>query len=60
MLNEGKLATRMRLEGQICCLCRIPLAPPHPMAPGATDEDYYRGNIDGPLERGATGTGEPT
>ncbi len=21
------------------------IAPPHPMAPGATDEDYYRGNI---------------
>ena len=23
------------------------IAPPHPMAPGATDEDYYRGNIQG-------------
>jgi hypothetical protein len=32
MLNEGKLAKRMREEGQICCLCRIPLAPPHPLA----------------------------
>jgi NADH-quinone oxidoreductase subunit I len=21
------------------------LAPPHDMAPGSTDEDYYRGNI---------------
>jgi hypothetical protein len=31
MLNEGKLAKRMREEGQICCACRIPLAPPHPM-----------------------------
>src|ERR1700722_1874397 len=36
------------------------IAPPHPMTPGATDEDYYRGNIDGPLERGATNTGPPT
>jgi hypothetical protein len=32
MLNEGTLAKRMREQGQICCLCRIPLAPPHPMA----------------------------
>jgi hypothetical protein len=32
MPNEGKLATRMRQEGRICCLCSIPLAPPHPMA----------------------------
>jgi hypothetical protein len=31
MLNEGTLAKRMREQGQICCLCRIPLAPPHPM-----------------------------
>jgi hypothetical protein len=31
MLNEGILAKRMREQGQICCLCRIPLAPPHPM-----------------------------
>jgi len=46
------------------------IAPPHPMAPGATDEDYYRGNIGpdvgappacgGPLARGATSTGQPT
>jgi hypothetical protein len=21
------------------------VAPPHPMAPGATDEDYYRGHV---------------
>ena len=21
------------------------VAPPHPMAPGATDADYYRGNV---------------
>jgi NADH-quinone oxidoreductase subunit I len=26
------------------------LAPPHDMAPGSTDEDYYRGNIK-PVER---------
>lgn len=32
MLTEGTLAKRMREQGQICCLCRIPLAPPHPMA----------------------------
>jgi hypothetical protein len=32
MPNEGKLATKMRQEGRICCLCRIPLAPPHPIA----------------------------
>jgi hypothetical protein len=32
MLNEGSLAKRMREQGQICCLCRVPLAPPHPMA----------------------------
>ena len=32
MLNEGTLAKRMREQGQICCLCRNPLAPPHPMA----------------------------
>jgi hypothetical protein len=32
MLNEGTLAKRMREQGQICCLCRLPLAPPHPMA----------------------------
>ena len=28
----GTLAKRMREQGQICCLCRLPLAPPHPMA----------------------------
>ena len=32
MLIEGTLAKRMREQGQICCLCRLPLAPPHPMA----------------------------
>ena len=32
MLNEVTLASRMREQGQICCLCRIPLDPPHPMA----------------------------
>jgi NADH-quinone oxidoreductase subunit I len=29
-------------------------APPHPMAPGSTDEDYYRGHIK------PTSTGQPT
>src|ERR1700743_918741 len=32
MLNERTLATRIREQGQICCLCRLPLALPHPMA----------------------------
>ncbi|CAM2749192.1 NADH-quinone oxidoreductase subunit NuoI [Skermania piniformis] len=31
------------------------LAPPHPMYPGATDEDYYRGNITGPAPEQAVG-----
>jgi hypothetical protein len=31
MVNEGALAKRTREQGQVCCLCRIPLAPPHPM-----------------------------
>jgi NADH-quinone oxidoreductase subunit I len=25
-------------------------APPHPMAPGATDDDYYLGNVTGGQE----------
>jgi NADH-quinone oxidoreductase subunit I len=35
------------------------VAPPHPMAPGATDDDYYRGNIhagDGPIAQRAEST----
>jgi NADH-quinone oxidoreductase subunit I len=47
------------------------VAPPHPMAPGATDEDYYRGNIKavdvgappacgGPLARRASSPAEAT
>ncbi|MDN5758054.1 MAG: NADH-quinone oxidoreductase subunit NuoI [Tomitella sp.] len=31
--------------------------PPHPMAPGATDEDYYRGTI-GPVTRPDDGPGD--
>ena len=33
------------------------IPPPHAMAPGATDEDYYRGDIDGCSSRGRAGAG---
>jgi hypothetical protein len=30
MAGERAATTRMRERGQICCICGIPLAPPHP------------------------------
>ena len=30
MASERASTTRMRERGQICCICLLPLAPPHP------------------------------
>ncbi|GAA4473989.1 NADH-quinone oxidoreductase subunit NuoI [Rhodococcus olei] len=35
-------------------------APPHPMAPGSTDEDYYRGTVTGTAPNGDTSEGGAT
>jgi NADH-quinone oxidoreductase subunit I len=67
MTNEYEMADDNRLDliyGKDKLLAPLTpgmVAPPHPMAPGATDEDYYRGDIgDEPLARRASNTpGQP-
>jgi NADH-quinone oxidoreductase subunit I len=51
MTNDYEMADDNRLDliyGKDKLLAPLTagmVAPPHPMAPGASDEDYYRGNI---------------
>lgn len=66
MTNEYEMADDNRID-LIYCKDRLlaPLqagmqAPPHPMAPGTTDEDYYRGSVLGGAAESVPGSEEVT